>query len=143
MRAGILDTSVVVALGQLDPAELPDEQAITTVTLGELSVGSLIATDAAERARRQARLQAVEHDFGEAMLPYDAGAARAFGAVMAGALARGRSSRARVSDFQIAAIALVNQLPLYTINVSDFDGIEGLDVRPVTDHGRGRQGGPE
>lgn len=132
MSAGILDTNVVIALGRLDADELPDEQAITTITLGELSVGPLIAGDPSERARRQARLQAVEHDFGESMLPYDQAAARAFGAVMAGALARGRTSRGRVSDFQIAAIALANRLPLYTVNVADFEGIDGLDLRPVS-----------
>jgi predicted nucleic acid-binding protein len=132
MSTGILDTCVVIALGRIDPAELPDEQAITTITLGELSVGPLIAIDPAERARRQARLQAVEHTFPNAMLPYDDAAARSFGAVMAGAIERGRPSRGRVSDYQIAAIALANGLPLYTVNVGDFDGIHGLDLRPVT-----------
>jgi hypothetical protein len=32
MSTGILDTSVVVDLGRLDPTELPDEQAITSIT---------------------------------------------------------------------------------------------------------------
>lgn len=131
MTAGILDTCVVIALGQIDATELPDEQAITTVTLGELTVGPLIAAGTAERARRQARLQAVEHHFADAMLPYDQAAARAFGLVMAGAIERGRRSRVRVSDYQIAAIAIANQLPLYTIDVDDFAGIDLLDVRPV------------
>lgn len=131
MTVGILDTCVVIALGHVDAGELPDEQAITTVTLGELTVGPLIAADTAERARRQARLQAVEHHFADAILPYDQAAARAFGIVMAGAIERGRRSRARVSDYQIAAIAIANQLPLYTIDVDDFAGIDGLDVRAV------------
>lgn len=128
----MLDTSVVIALGEVDAAELPDEQAITTVTLGELSVGPRTTADPVEQGRRQARLQAVEHEFGESMLVYDQAAARVFGSVMAGALARGRSSRARVSDFQIAAIAIANGLALYTINVDDFAGIDGLDVRAVS-----------
>jgi predicted nucleic acid-binding protein len=132
MTVGILDTCVVIALERLHAAELSDEIAITTITLGELTVGPLIARDAKERARRQARLQAVEHRFVDAMFPYDHQAARAFGSVMAGAIDRGRRSRARVSDFQIAAIAIANQLPLYTINVDDFEGIDGLDLRPVT-----------
>lgn len=132
MTAGVLDTCVVIDLGRIADDELPDEQAITTITLGELSVGPLIAGDPAERARRQARLQAVEHEFADAMLPYDQAAARAFGAVMAGAIARGRRSRVRVGDFQIAAIALSNGLPLYTVNVDDFAGIDGLELRPVT-----------
>lgn len=131
MSIGVLDTCVVISLGQVDPSELPDQQAITTITLGELGVGPLIATDTAERARRQARLQAVEHHFADAMLPYDQAAARAFGIVMAGAIERGRRSRARVSDYQIAAIAIANQLSLYTVDVDDFAGIDGLDVRLV------------
>lgn len=139
MSAGILDTCVVIALEQVDPAELPDEQAITTVTLGELTVGPLIARDAFERARRQVRLQAVEHQFADSMLPYDQAAARAFGMVMAGAIERGRRSRARVSDFQIASIALAHQLALYTVNVDDFEGIDGLDLRPVSAPHGGRR----
>jgi hypothetical protein len=131
MTVGILDTNVVIALGAIDAADLPDQQAITTITLGELSVGPLIASDPLERARRQARLQAVEHEFADAMLPYDVLAARAFGTVMAAALARGRSSRARVSDFQIAAIALSTGLPLYTMNTADFAEIDGLELRPI------------
>lgn len=132
LPAGVLDTCVVIALGSVDPAELPDEQAITTVTLGELSVGPLITHDPAEQGRRQARLQAAEHDFADSMLDYDQRAARVFGTVMASSLQRGRASRTRVSDFQIAAIALANGLSLYTINVDDFAHIDGLDVRAVS-----------
>lgn len=131
LPAGVLDTCVVIALGTVDPSELPNDQAITTITLGELSVGPLITTDPVEQARRQARLQAVEHDFGESMLTYDQSAARVFGGVMAGALRRGRASRVRVSDYQIAAIAVANDIALYTINVDDFAGIDGLDLRAV------------
>ena len=129
---GVLDTCVVIALDAVDPDELPDDQAITAITLGELTVGPLATDDPDERARRQLRLQAVEHDFAESMLDYDPAAARVFGAVMAGALRRGRRSRVRVSDYQIAAIAIVHGLALYTINVEDFAQIDGLDLRRVT-----------
>lgn len=132
MSVGLLDTNVVIGLELVDPDELPDDQAISTITLGELSVGPLIASDPVERSRRQARLHTVERQFASAMLPYDEAAARAFGAVMAAALARGRSSQARTHDFQIAAIAIANGLPLYTANVDDFLGIDGLDLRTVT-----------
>jgi predicted nucleic acid-binding protein len=33
----------------------------------------------------------------------------------------------------IAATALANQLPVYTCNAEDFDGIDGLEVVPVPD----------
>ena len=116
----------------MDESQIPDEQAVTAITIGELSVGPLVATDADERSRRQLRLQAIETQFGAATLPYDVAAARVFGRIMAASLSRGRSSRARVSDFQIAAIAIANDLPLYTINVKDFAGITDLIVMPVT-----------
>ena len=134
LPAGLLDTCVVIELGgqAMDESQVPDEQAITAITIGELSVGPLVATDADERSRRQMRLQAIEAQFGAATLPYDAAAARVFGRVMAAALLHGRTSRARISDFQIAAIAISHDLPLYTINVDDFAGIEDLTVMPVT-----------
>ncbi len=131
MSEGILDTSVVVDLGRIDRTELPDRQAITTITLGELAVGPLIAVDAAERARRLDHLRQVERAFRGAVLDYDFAAAQAFGGVMAGALSRGRTARRRSSDFQIAAIAVAQRLPLYTANVDDFAGIGGLVVMSV------------
>jgi predicted nucleic acid-binding protein len=35
-------------------------------------------------------------------------------------------------DALIAATALAHNLPLYTRNAKDFEGIDGLDLRPVT-----------
>ena len=132
MSAGVLDTSVVVDLGRLDRNVLPEKQSITTITLGELSVGPLSAADPAERARRLAHLRLVEEQFASSVLSYDVAAARAFGGVMAGALGRGRTARRRTSDFQIAAIAIAHRLALYTANIADFEGIDGLDVRSVS-----------
>ncbi|MBA3606861.1 MAG: type II toxin-antitoxin system VapC family toxin [Acidimicrobiia bacterium] len=132
LPGGVLDTCVIIELGgRLDAAQLPDDQVITAVTLGELSVGPLVADDVGERSRRQLRLQAMEIEFAEATLPYDAAAARIFGRVMAAALRRGRRSRVRVSDYQIAAIAIANDLPLYTINTDDFARVDGLTLMPV------------
>jgi tRNA(fMet)-specific endonuclease VapC len=133
LPAGLLDTCVVIELGggTIDETQLPDEQAITAITIGELSVGPLVATDVGERSRRQLRLQVVEAQFAAATLSYDAAAARVFGRVMATALRAGRSARVRISDYQIAAIAIANDLPLYTVNVRDFAVIEDLLVMPV------------
>lgn len=126
---GILDTSAVVLLGRLRPTDLPDEPVITAITLAELSVGPLVATSEGERATRQAGLQQAEADFDP--LPFDAEAARAFGRVAASLRGRGRKVHARSYDAMIAAVAIANQLPLYTVNPDDFSGIEGLDLRPV------------
>ena len=70
---GVLDTSTVVLLGELVVADLPDAPLITAVTLAELSVGPLVASDDQERAARQARLQQAEADFEP--LPFDTQAA--------------------------------------------------------------------
>jgi hypothetical protein len=127
---GLLDTSVVLALHAIpDPALLPEIALISAVTLAELSVGPLVATDDAERARRLATVQQAEADFDP--LPFDAAAARAFGQVAASYRRSGRKPAARSFDAMIAATALANGLPLYTANPDDFAGIEGLVVRPV------------
>lgn len=127
---GVLDTSTVILLGRLaDASALPAEPVITAVTLAELSVGPLVASDEVERAARQAHLQQAEADFEP--LPFDAQAARAFGAVAASLRrARGKPA-ARAYDAMIAATAVANGLPVHTCNPGDFQGIDGLDVVEV------------
>lgn len=124
---GLLDTSTVILLPRImDAALLPAEPLIAAVTLAELSVGPLIATSDEERIARQAHLQQAESDF-EA-LPFDARAARAFGRVAASLRRAGRKTSARAYDAMIAATAIANELPIYTCNPHDFEGIEELEV---------------
>lgn len=124
---GLLDTSTVILLPRLrDPDALPAEPRISTITLAELSVGPLLATDDGERAARLAHLQQAEADFDP--LPFDADAARAFGQVAASLRRSGRKTAARAYDAMIAAVALANQLPLFTCSPDDFAGIDGLTV---------------
>jgi tRNA(fMet)-specific endonuclease VapC len=125
--AGLLDTSAVILLSRIrDPQTLPAEPHISTITLAELSVGPLVASDDVERASRLAHLQQAEADFEP--LPFDADAARAFGQVAASLRRSGRKTSARAYDAMIAAIAISNQLPLYTCNPGDFAGIDDLTV---------------
>jgi len=127
---GVLDTSVVIALRDItDPSVLPDEPLITTVTLAELSAGPLVARDEQERAARQAHLQQAEADFDP--LPFDRASARAFGQVAASLRRSGRKTAARAYDALIAATAMAHDLPVYTCNATDFEGIDGLQVVPV------------
>ena len=127
---GVLDTSTVILLERIaDISRLPGEPVITTVTLAELSVGPLVTTDPAERATRQVRLQQAEADFDP--LPFDAASARSFGRVAASLHRAGRKSRARAYDAMIAAIAISNDLPLFTCNPADFEHIDQLDLRPI------------
>ena len=127
---GILDTNTVILLDRLDDASvLPEHPEITTITLAELSVGPLVTDDPRQRAVRQAHLQLAEASF--RALPFDAAAARRFGWVAANLRHTGRKPAARAYDALIAAVALANDLPLYTVNPADFQGIDGLTIRSV------------
>jgi hypothetical protein len=130
MSRGILDTSTLILLGRIsDTNALPDEPQITAITLAELSVGPLVASNQKERSARQAHLQQAEADFEP--LPFDAAAARSFGQVAAGLRRAGRKPAARAYDAMIAATAISNDLPIHTCNPRDFSNIEGLTVVAV------------
>ena len=125
--SGLLDTSTVILLQRfVDPGLLPEVPRISAITLAELSVGPLVATTEIERARRMAVVQQAEADFEP--LAFDAAAARAFGRVAASLRRVGRKPAARAYDALIAATALANDLPLYTVKPGDFTGIDELEV---------------
>ena len=126
---GLLDTSAVIDLADLDASALPGECLISAITLGELSAGALVARNARERAARQAHLQQAEADFDP--LPFDAGCARAFGRVAASLRRSGRKPQARAYDALIAATAIAHGVSVYTRNPNDFTGIDGLTVHAV------------
>jgi len=122
---GILDTSVVIDLEQIDPSRLPIEVAISTITMAELAAGPHATPDPEERARRQDRLQRAEAAFNP--LPFDAEAARAYGRIYANVVAAGRKARgARAIDLLVAAVACAAGLPLYTRNPDDFRALGNL-----------------
>jgi len=122
---GILDTSVIVDLDQIDAKRLPVAVAVSAVTLAELAAGPHSTDDPGERGRRQDRLQRVEATFDP--LPFDGEAARAYGRVFAAVVAAGRKARgARAVDLLVAATALAAELPLYTRNGDDFHTLGAL-----------------
>ncbi len=122
---GLIDTSVVIDLEQIDLDDLPMEIAISAITMAELAAGPHATTDAAERGRRQDRLQRAEATF--APLPIDAEVARAYGRVYAAVASAGRKARGRRAfDLIIAATAVAAGLPLYTRNPGDFTGLSDL-----------------
>jgi predicted nucleic acid-binding protein len=131
---GLIDTNIMILREQLTPGDLPDEVAISAVTLAELSAGphAVVGDDAParfERGRRTAILQRTESEFEP--LPFDAPAARVYGQLSGAVLVYGRTPR-RHADLQIAATAVANGLPLYTTNPDDYAGLdEWLTVVPV------------
>ena len=71
-RQGLLDTKILILRRWVDPAELPEEVAISVITLAELSSGphqvrpnseQNTYDEHAERARRLDVLQRAEHEF--------------------------------------------------------------------------------
>jgi predicted nucleic acid-binding protein len=127
---GLLDTSAVIDLDELDAAELPVEVAVSAITMAELAAGPHATKDPDVRGRRQDRLQRAEAAFDP--LPFDGDAARAYGRIFA-VVAAGRKARdARAVNLLIAATALAAGLPLYTRNGDDFTGLEALvDIHVV------------
>ena len=122
---GLIDTSVVIDLEQLDSEDLPVEVAISCLTLAELAAGPHATEEPEERARRQDRLQRTEAAFDP--LPFDAEAARSYGRIYAAITVAGRKARGpRAADLLIAATAHASSLPLYTRNPDDFRGLEDL-----------------
>ena len=119
MRA-VLDTSVLIA--ETGPSE--GDVAISAVSLGELQFGLLLARTPEERARRAARLAAVEAAF--VPLPVDARVGREWGALAALVAARGAQPRRRQADLLIAATAKVHSAVLLTHNVADFAQVMDL-----------------
>jgi predicted nucleic acid-binding protein len=125
LARGLLDTSVVIELDRLNPATLPEQLAVSAITLAELAAGPHATADPDERARRQERLQRAEATFEP--LPFDAAAARAYGRVYAATRAAGRKARGRRAvDMLVAAVALSTRLPLCTRNPSDFTALTDL-----------------
>ncbi|GAA1149760.1 hypothetical protein GCM10009654_01250 [Streptomyces hebeiensis] len=137
---GLLDTNIMILRKWLDPQELPAEMAISAVTLAELSAGphgvrrneeQSDYDEHAERARRLDVLQRAENEFDP--IPFGVEAGRAYGRVCAAVISIGRKPRRRVADLMIAAIAVAEDLPLFTTNPDGYKGLDGLlAVVPVT-----------
>ncbi|MEV0058922.1 type II toxin-antitoxin system VapC family toxin [Nocardia sp. NPDC050718] len=132
-EAGLLDTNILILRRRIDANELPDQMAISAVTLAELSSGPNQVRpnseqndydEIEERARRLEVLQRVESEFDP--IPFDVEAARIYGRVSAAVVAVGRKPRRRVADLMIAATAIAEDLPLFTTNPDDYIGLEKL-----------------
>jgi predicted nucleic acid-binding protein len=126
VKKGLLDTSVVIAREEDSGIDepFPRELCISAATLAELRYGVLVAKDEVTRRHRLRRLDDVEATM-EA-LPIDSAVARSFTRVAHAVKIAGRQPKARVMDLLIAATALTHNIPLYTRNPDDFEGLQEL-----------------
>ncbi len=125
MSRAIVDTSVLIAAehGRMRRHAIPDEIAVSVVTLAELEVGVLVAEDDDVRATRLSTLLAVRESADG--LPADAPVASAYARLAAASLRAGR--RPRVHDTWIAATAAVHDAAVWTQD-DDFGHFEGVEV---------------
>lgn len=131
----LLDTNVLSELLRAQPdakvmtwvaAQPADGLFVSAVTQAEMLLGARLLPSGKRRLQLEQALDAMfGEDFAGRVLPFDAGAATAYAAVVA---ARRRAG-APISQFdaQIAAIALRHRLGMATRNVADFEGC-GLSV---------------
>jgi predicted nucleic acid-binding protein len=120
---GLLDTSVFIAKESdrpLDEDLLPDELAVSVITVAELHAGVLAAADVTTRARRLATVESIADI---RTLSVDAAAARAWAHMRVHLADTGR--RVRINDLWIAAVAAANGLPVVTQD-DDFEPVQGV-----------------
>jgi predicted nucleic acid-binding protein len=128
LTRGIADTSLFIAREsgrRLTQAHLPDELAISVITVGELRAGVLAAVDVETRDRRLATLSgALALD----PLPVDQAVAEAWARLRV--LLRDAQKRMPVNDSWIAATAISLGVPVVTQD-DDFVEVPGLAVLRV------------
>lgn len=121
---GLLDTTVLIAREQGRPiGALPEESAISVITLAELHIGVLLADEPRVRAQRMRSLSEVDRSFDA--LPIDKDVARNFATIVADA--RRQGSKPKIMDAWIAATAVTHDLPVFTRDI-DFDRLADVQV---------------
>ncbi len=126
MTRALADTSIFIAQeGGRRLGELPSELAVSVVTIGELELGVLAATDPETRARRAGTLELAR---AADPIPIGEFVMRAFARLVHDC--RQAGIRPRVLDALIGATAVEHGLPLVTQG-DDFAGI-GAAHSPLT-----------
>lgn len=112
MSQALADTSSVIAAAD-GRVVLPDETAISVVTLGELHAGVQHASDITERAERLTRLRLIRSAFDP--IPVDEAVAEQYGRALA--LARDEGCGHKATDLLIIGTAAATNLALYTRDI--------------------------
>ena len=124
MRKAIADTSVFIAQESgrgLGP--LPEKIAVSVITIAELELGVLRATDPIVRARRLSTLSRVQETY--LLLPVGPDIGSCFARLAAAERDRGR--RLRRHDTWIAATAMRHEAAVLTQD-ADFSSFEEVEV---------------
>lgn len=125
MSQGLADTSVFIAREsgrRLDDSSMPDELAVSIVTVGELRAGVLAANDVRVRERRLTTLTAaLELD----PVPVDDDVAAQWAKLRV--LLRDMERRMPINDSWIAATAMALQVPVVAQD-DDYVELDGLSV---------------
>ena len=128
MTRGVADTSVFIARESgraLDVDALPDELAVSIVTIGELRAGVLVAETLEIRDQRLGTLSAAMR---LEPLPVDEAVAAEWARLRV--LLRDTGQRMPVNDSWIAATAMAHAVPLVTQD-DGFPEVQGLSVTKV------------
>jgi predicted nucleic acid-binding protein len=120
----LADTSLFIGLeqGRFSTERMPASLAVSTITIAELKVGVLAATDAKSRA---SRLRTLGDAMALAPLAVDEGVADAWAELRIALRDVGR--KMPINDAWIAATAIAHGLPVATQD-DDYDGTPGLEV---------------
>jgi predicted nucleic acid-binding protein len=124
LNKAIADTSIFIAqeTGR-ELGDLPEKIAVSVITVAELELGVLRATDVEARARRLATLSRVQSTY--PLLQIGPEVASCFARIAATQRSRGR--RLRRHDTWIAATAVKHGAAVLTQD-SDFSSFDGVDV---------------
>jgi len=125
----LLDTSVLIAGRDGDQPALPEEVtefAVSVISVAELAVGVLLATDAEQRSARLDALSVIERTYDPLAVTTDV--AHVYARLVAAVKAAGHNPR--VMDTLIAATAAANDCVVVTRD-ADFDALTGVGVLRV------------
>lgn len=128
VNRGLADTSVFIARESQRPIDvdaLPDQLAVSAITIGELRAGVLAAADVTVADRRLRTLEAAQS---LDPVPVDGDVAAAWARLRVQLHDRGR--RLGVNDSWIAATAIAHDLALVTQD-GDYDDLPSLLVVKV------------
>lgn len=132
----LVDTNVISVMCKAKPeqqvttwlSEYRTEILISAITIAEMAFGIACLPLGHQRNALRQRLDEIKFDFTGQIVPFTAVEAETFGLVMAKRRAMGRPMS--VPDCQIAATALVLEVPLATRNIHDFENVGLVLINP-------------